>query len=129
MASAQAISLTDASEGDVALASDGDGDMMACKACDHLLPLLERGVACGVRGEEGLRFGLITGDDAKARARRERLEGVVVGLVGWEMCALAAEGEVAVLFDGGVRSPTTFSVMMDGLFDGEATFALYFFER
>lgn len=123
------MSLTDASEGDVALASDGDGDIMACRACDHLLPLLVRGVVCGVLGEEGLRVGLSTGDEANARARRERLEGVVFGLFGWLECPAAAVGECIAVFDRGVRSSTAVSVIIDALWDAEAIFVEYLFER
>lgn len=87
VASAHAMSLMEANEGELARGSEGDGDMMACSACDQRLLFRVRGVACGVLGEDGLRFGLGTGELANARAKRDRLEGVVLGLVGDAMSA------------------------------------------
>lgn len=97
VASAQAISLTDASEGEDVRGREGEGDMIACKACDQRLPLRERGVTCGVLGEEGLRFGLTTGDVVKAREKRDRLEGVVLGLTADMPSGDRGAGDVGVL--------------------------------
>lgn len=102
---------------------------MACKACDHLLPFRERGVACCVLGEEGLRFGLITGEPENARTSRDRLDGVVLGLVGDVTSTNPDKGEVGVLRGIEVDSPTTFSVTKEVLFTEVMFFWLYFLQR
>lgn len=97
VASAHVISCIEARDGDAVRGSEGEGDMIACNACDQRRLFLVRGVACGVLGEDGLRFGLTTGEPVNARAKRERLEGVVFGLVGWIEADGGESGDVGVV--------------------------------
>lgn len=107
--SAQATSLAEAKVGSCSRVNEGDGERIACRACDHLLPLLDLGVICG-GGEAGdPRMGLIGGDSVKARtslARREgdaACEGVDGGDAGDGMCSSSAR----VASSGGAGDTTS----------------------
>lgn len=73
------------------------------------------------------------GELANARAKRDRLEGVVLGLVAKAMTGDIDKGDVGVLMGGRLLSPISFSTTnvasLVALVDKELFFVLYFFDR